>query len=100
MHWAVVGGAASVGKGRPGPISRKNESEREREKDKEKEREEDEGPIWTRAVRNVQIQMLAERKKEVHTRTNTTQHCSRVKKGDKKGKEQQKEVVGFFCFFF
>lgn len=70
--------------------------EREREKDKEKEREEDEGPIWTGAVRNVQIQMLAERKKEVHTRTNTTQHCSRVKKGDKKGKEQQKEVVGFF----
>lgn len=47
-------------------------------------------------MRNVQIQMLAERKKEVHTRTNTTQHCSRVKKGDKKGKEQQKEVVGVF----
>lgn len=94
MHWAVVGGAASVGKGRPGPISRKNESERERKT--KKKREEDEGPIWTRAVRNVQIQMLAEKKKEMHTRTNTTQHCSSVKKGDKKGKEQQKEVAGFF----
>lgn len=39
MHWAVVGGAASVGKGRPGPISRKNESERERERKTKKKRE-------------------------------------------------------------
>lgn len=38
MHWAVVGGAASVGKGRPGPISRKNESERERKTKKKRER--------------------------------------------------------------
>lgn len=30
MHWAVVGGAASVGKGRPGPISTQREKTEER----------------------------------------------------------------------
>ncbi len=46
MHWAVVGGAASMGKGRPGPIST--------------QREEDRQPIWTQAVRNVPIQISRE----------------------------------------
>lgn len=36
------------------------------------QREEDRGPNWTQAVRNIPIRMEPERKKEMHTRTNTT----------------------------
>lgn len=67
MHWAVVGGAASVGKGRPGPIST--------------QREEDRGPIWTQAVRkrpNPNEAREPEREKETHTQEPTPQHCNRV----------------------
>lgn len=53
MHWAVVGGAASVGKGRPGPISTQTEDDR--------------GPIWTQAVRNVRVQNVArEEERDAH----------------------------------
>lgn len=67
MHWAVVGGAASVGKGRPGPIST--------------QREEDRGPIWTQAVRNVPIRMKPESQRGRKRRTQqqpTPQHCNKV----------------------
>lgn len=59
MHGAVVGGAASMGKGRPGPIS----TQRERKT---------RGPIWTQAARNVPIRMKPRREKETNTRTKTT----------------------------
>lgn len=77
MHWAVVGRAASMGKGRPGPIS----TQKEREKEKEREGEnEDGGPVWKR-VRNVPTPNVSiGRKKEMHTNTKTTYYCRRLKK--------------------
>lgn len=63
MHWTVVGGAASVGKGRPGSVST------------QRKRESGGGPIWTQAVRNRPNPNVAKepgRKKEMHTTTNTT----------------------------
>lgn len=55
MHWTVVGGAASMGKGRPGPISI--------------EREENGAPIRTQAVRNIRSersQGAREKERDAH----------------------------------
>lgn len=38
MHWAVVGGAASVGKGRPGPISTQREEDKRTDLDTSSEK--------------------------------------------------------------
>lgn len=70
MHWAVVGGAASMGKRRPGPISTHREDRREG------------ADLDTRSEKRPNPNVARE-KKETHTRTNTTT-LQQSEKGDKK----------------
>lgn len=81
MHRAVVGGATSVGKGRPGPISRERKRER---------RKADTG---TSGEKRPNPNVGREEERDAHK----NQHNTTLQKSEKrrlKGKEQQKE--GFF----
>lgn len=71
MHRAVVGGAASVGKGRPGPIST------QREEDKE-------GRFGHKQRDTSQSECSQRGKKRDAHKNQTPQHCNRVKKETKR----------------